>query len=147
MRKLWIISAAVVATVCAGWAAPEERIIEVATGTNGAGQVTDKSVRGYIDQIVLELPAGGSRTGTVSVVATPTIGSAVTLASATITETTLIRPRVYTTGADGSGVDVSATNAAAWRYMAWGDVITVTVTNASPTNVTWRVGIKSDYVK
>jgi hypothetical protein len=147
MRKLWIISAAVLATVCAVWAAPDEQIIEVTTGTNGVGATTVKSVRGYIDQIVLELPAGGTRTGLVSVIATPTIGAAVTLASATISTTTLIRPRFYETSTAGAGVDVASTNAASWRYMAWGDTVTVNVSAADPTNVTWRVGIKSDYEK
>jgi hypothetical protein len=147
MRKPWIISAAVLATVCAALAAPEQKIIEVATGANGAGQTSDKTVRGYIDQIVLELPAGGVRTGLVSVIATPTIGAAVTLASATITSTTLVRPRFYETSIAGAAVDTASTNAASWRYMAWGDIITVTVTNANPTNVTWRVGIKQDYQK
>lgn len=149
MRKLWYISAAVVATVCAliAKAGPELTIIPVTTGTNGVGCVTNESVRGYIDSVILELPAGGTRTGFVSVAIAPTIGASFVIASNTISATTLVRPRYYETTTLGGVVDAARTNAASWRYLAWGDLVVVSVTNADPTNVTWRVGIKTDFPK
>jgi hypothetical protein len=140
MRKLLIIA-------CAGLAAcaladPAHYTFSLATGTNVTATANTTALSGYIDEIVLELPSGAT-TGILSVTATPVVGSAVTLATKTISATTLIRPRLDGTDTGGSAL----TSDPPGRYMSAGDKITATVTAASVTGKTWRVFVKYDNPK
>ncbi len=139
MRKLLLFACAALAA-CAVSAAPKASSpLSVATGTNVAGSVSTTGISGYIDEIVLELP-NGALTGTVAVTATPLVGSAVTLASKTITSTSLIRPRLDGTDTGGSAL----TSDPPGRYLSVGDKINIAVTAANVTGKTWRVYIKYD---
>ena len=141
MRKLSII-ACVALAACACFAGPMHVTFDLATGTNDTATAGTTAIAGYIDEIVLELPSGAT-TGIVTVTATPAVGAAVTLASKTISATTLIRPRLDGTDTAGSAL----TSDPPWRYMTARDTITATVAAASHTGKTWRVFIKYDDVK
>lgn len=143
MRKLLTIIGAVVLVAACACAEPRHETISVSTTTNDNGTATATDIAGYIDEIVLETPIGSTSTGTVAVTATPPIGSAVTLASKTISATALVRLRVDGTDTAGSAL----TNDPPGRYLSYGDTITVAVTSAAPTGLTWRVWIKYDDTK
>jgi hypothetical protein len=113
--------------------------VDVTTGTNDTGTTTISSIYGYVDEIALKLPTGTAVTGTVAVVATQKSGATVTLASKTITATTIIRPRLDGTTSAGA---VNSTNAPD-RYLSWGDSVACTVTSANTTGLTWKVYIKA----
>jgi hypothetical protein len=138
MRKLVIIAGASL-MACACLAGPQHVTFNLATGTNDTATTTTTAISGYIDEIVLELPAGAT-SGVVSVTATPVVGAAVTLASKTITATQLVRPRLDGTDTAGTAL----TSDPPWRYMSAGDKITASVASASHTGKTWRVYIKYD---
>jgi hypothetical protein len=138
-RILSILGAAVLLAVCA-YGKPQHETITVTTGTNDTGTATLTTLSGYVDEIVLEIPAGTAVTGTVAVTASPPIGSAVTLASKTIAATALIRPRLDGTDTAGSAL----TSDPPGRYLSYGDTITATVSSANTTGLTWRVWIKYD---
>lgn len=112
--------------------------VNVTTGTNDTGTTTIGSIYGYVDEIALKLPTGTAVTGTVTVVATQKSGATVTLASKTITATTIIRPRLDGTTSGGS---VNSTNSPD-RYLSWADSVACTVTSANTTGLTWTVYIK-----
>lgn len=140
MRKLSVVCAAYLVAACAVHAAPQYVTLSIASGTNIAGTATSSAIAGWIDEVILELPSGAT-TGTVSVTATPpVIGSAVTIASKAISATTTIRPRFDGTTSAG----VANTSDPPERYMAFGDLITATLSVASHTGKTWRVTIKYD---
>ncbi len=120
-------------------AAPRITFLSLSTGTNDTATTSTTAISGYLDEIVLELPSGAV-TGTVAVTATPIIGAAVTVASRGISATHLVRPRFDGTDTAGTAL----TNDPPGRYMIAADKITITVSGASPTGLTWRVGIKWD---
>jgi hypothetical protein len=141
MRKLsLILGAAVLVAACACLAGPRHATFSLSTGTNVLASSSTTAISGYIDEIVMELPSGTAVTGTVSVTATPVVGSAVTLASKEISATQLIRPRLD--GTDSSGA--ALTSDPPWRYMSAADTLTIAVTGANTTGLTWRVFVKYD---
>ena len=139
MRKLSILLCAALAA-CACLAAPKTAIFTLTPGTNATDSAGTTAISGYIDEIVLEFPSGVIGTGAVAVTATPIIGSAATLASATISATKLTRPRVDGTDTGGNAL----TNDPPGRYMSAGDKITAALSSAAPTGQVWRVLIKYD---
>jgi len=110
--------------------------VSVATGaaTTGTGTTT---IDGYVEAIVLDVPAG-TVTGTYTVAWSPpeSTVAAVTIGSGSaITADTWIRPRIDATTTDGT----ANTSDPPVRYAIPNNgVITVTITNASATNLTWK---------
>ncbi len=140
MRKLLTIGAVVLLAACAAHARPRQIEITAATGTNNAATATEKRITGYIDEIVLELPTGAT-SAVVAVKVTQPMGNEITLASHTITETTLVRPRLAeTTAAGAAGATTNAVN----RYLSLSDTWTLTIGSADPTGKVWRAWIKYD---
>jgi hypothetical protein len=137
-RKLFIIGAAAMVAACA-FSAPQSVTLSAASGTNVTA--TSQSVRltGYVDEIVLELPSG-CLTGTVVVTATPDVGAAVTLATKTITATTLVRPRLDGTTTAAVALDSDPPS----RYLSVRDTFVANVTAANATGGTWRCFVKFD---
>lgn len=138
MRNLCIILAVVLAAGVVN-GRPQHVTMSAATGTNTTATATDSTLSGYIDEIFLEAPSGVT-SGIVSVVATQPLGNTVTLASKAVTADTLVRIRVDGTDTAGSAL----TSDPPGRYLTHGDTITLTVTAADPTGLTWRVWIKYD---
>ena len=138
MRKLLIIACAGL-MACACLAEPRHVTFSLATGTNDTATAGTTAISGYIDEIVLELPAGAT-SGAVSLTATPVVGAAVTLASKTISATQLVRPRLDGTDTAGTAL----TSDPPGRYMSAGDKLTALVASASHTGLTWRVFVKFD---
>jgi hypothetical protein len=136
MHKLSIIGAVVMLAACA-FAVPRSATFTASSGTNFTATSQTLRLVGYVDEIVLELPSG-CLTGTVVVTATPEIGSAVTLATKTITSTSLIRPRLDGTTTAGVALDGDPPG----RYMSASDAFSVAVTDANATGGVWRVFIK-----
>ena len=137
-RKLSIIGAAVLLAACA-FADPQVTVLSIALGTNTTGSATTSVPAGYIDEIVLDYPAGAV-SGIVTATATPAVGQAVTLVSKTAVTNVLFRPRLDGTDTAGAAL----TSDPPWRYLAYGDLFTFSVSAADPTGVTWRVAIKYD---
>jgi hypothetical protein len=142
MHKLSLIICVGLMAACA-FGEPKRVTLDVTTGTNDTGNTSTGVIAGYIDEIVLIIPAGTTVTGTVAIVATQPLGNTVTLASKEITATTLVRPRLDGTDTAGSAL----TSDPPGRYLSYGDTITATVTAANTTGLTWRVGIKYDEIK
>lgn len=141
MRKAIIsLAAGLLACAFTVHARPQGKEFSVNTGTNDTGTVTMTGVAGYIDEIICPIPAGTGVTGTVAVAATPAIGTAVTLATATIAADKLFRTRLDGTDNAGSAL----TSDPPGRFMAYGDVLVFTVSSANTTGLTWRVYIKWD---
>jgi len=139
MRKLLLFAGAgLMACVCL--AGPKHHTFSLSTGTNDTATTSTTAISGYIDEVILELPAGTSITGHVAVTATPLVGAAVTLAAKSIDATQLVRPRLDGTDTAGAAL----TSDPPGRYMSAGDKITANVTGASVTGLTWRVFIKWD---
>lgn len=136
MRRL-LIGVLVVSAACVCRADWKGLVLSVGTGTNLSANSSTVKINGVVDSIVLELPSGAS-TGTVSVVATPNVGTAVTLASKEITANTLIRPRFDGTGTDGTALSSDPP----WPYVAWGDSLQLQVSGANVTGKTWRAFIR-----
>lgn len=136
-RKLSIIGAGLFLAACA-YGGPDYREISISTGTNSTGTASNQTFSGYIDEIIVPLPAE-SATGTVTVAAYPPAGSSVTLATKHISATQLFRPRID--GTDTAGTDL--TNDPPSRYMSIGDSFQFTVADAT-TGLTWRAIIKFD---
>jgi len=136
------ILAAMVAAMVAGSvaAAPQYAIMSMATGTNVAATTSTTAISGYIDEIIMEIPAGTSVTGTVAVTATPLVGSAVTLASKEIGANQLVRIRVDGTDSAGSAL----TSDPPGRYLSVQDKLTFSVSGVNTTGLTWRVLVKYD---
>ena len=139
MRKQLIIGAAVAMLAACATAMPQSITLSAASGTNLTATSQSVRISGYVDEIVLELPSG-CLTGTVVVTATPIVGSAATLATKTITATSLIRPRIDGTTTAG----VANTSDAPDRFMSALDSFVANVTDANATGGTWRVFIKFD---
>jgi hypothetical protein len=116
------------------------RTIDVPVNANTYGSTTVKDVSGYVEEILVDVP-GTSQTGTVSVIATRSTASiaALSLATNVVTADYIVRPVVSST--DGTGG--ALTSPAPRRPLLWGETVTVVVTNASTTNVTWSVVIKT----
>jgi len=139
MRKQLIIGAAVAMLAACACAMPQSITLSAACGVNSAGTSQVVRVSGYVDEIVLELPSG-CLTGTVVVTATPIVGAAVTLATKTITATSLIRPRLDGTDTGGSALSSDPPG----RFLSALDAFVATVSDANAKNGTWRVFIKFD---
>lgn len=139
MRTRWLILCGCVAAgLCV--AAPRSALLSLPTGLASSITGTTTAVSGYIDEIILELPAGAT-TGTVAITATPVVGTnAVTLASLGIDATKLIRPRLDGTDTAGTALGSDPPG----RYMSAGDNIAVVISDASSTGLTWRVLVKYD---
>ena len=137
-RKLSYFGAVVLVAACA-FAEPKTVELSCATGTNTTASATNKTISGYIDEIVLDAPSGVT-SGVVSIVATQPMGNTVTLATKTVTADTLIRLRVDGTENTGSAL----TSDPPGRYLCYGDSIVYTVSAADPTGLTWKAWIKYD---
>lgn len=142
MHKLALILCAGLLAACA-YGEPKQAVIDATTGTNATGSASTSAIAGYIDELVLVLPTGTAVTGTVAVTAAQPMGNSVTLASKEIAATTLIRPRLDGTDTAGSAL----TSDPPGRYLSYGDTITVAVSGANTTGLTWRVWVKYDEVK
>jgi hypothetical protein len=96
---------------------------------------TSADIRGYIEEITLDVPSSGA-TGTVSLVATPEVGAPVVLyTNAALTGAVRLIPRY-----DGYGV---ITNTGDNYIVLCGDTVTFSVTPVSATsNVNWKAVIK-----
>jgi hypothetical protein len=134
MRRILIAAICLVAV--AAIARPRQTVIAVAVGTNSVGSATEKTITGYIDEIVIEKPEGAT-SADITVKAAQPMGNEHTFADKTVSATTLIRPRMKATTADGTEIGTNVL-----RYMTLSDAWTVAVTNSDPTGVVWRVWIK-----
>jgi hypothetical protein len=138
MRKLITSLAAVVALAGVAGAAPSvdrELFIAAVTVPTQTVSSTSTDIRGYIEEITLDVPSAGA-TGTVSVVATPEVGAAVVLyTNAALTGAVKLIPRY-----DGDG---AITNTGANYIVLCGDSVRFSVTPVSATsNVNWKAVIK-----
>jgi hypothetical protein len=114
------------------------QVYTVSTGTNSAGSTTVSNMRGYVEEVVLALPAGAT-TALVRVGATNTIGGPmVWLATNLLTATKTFYPRFDSTDAAG----VALTSDPPQRFFAWGNDLKVFVSSANPTGKVWKVNIK-----
>jgi hypothetical protein len=120
------------------FARPRQTEMKVAVGVKTGGSATEKTITGYIEEIVVEKPAGAT-SADITLKVTQPMGNEITLADKTFTATTLIRPRLKATTADGTELGTNAV-----QYLSLSDVWTLSVTNSNPTGVTWRVWIKYD---
>ncbi len=113
--------------------------LRVNIDTNGNGTVTSTAIRGYVEEILVDVP-GVSQTGTVSVVATHAISTiaALSLATNVVTADYIVRPVVSATDGTGSAL----TSPAPSRPLLWGESVTFAVTAASTTGTTWRCIVK-----
>jgi hypothetical protein len=107
--------------------------------TNGNGTVTSTVIRGYVEEILVDVP-GTSQTGTVSVTADPVISTiaAISLATNVVTADYIVRPVVSSTDGTGSAL----TSPAPKRPLLWGETVTFAVSAASTTGTTWRCIVK-----
>ena len=144
MKKLIAIAVSLLCA-CVVFAKPQKRTITVTLGDHlvaGTNQTAD--IYGYIDEILVSC-SDGSSTGVVVISAAPVAHtgntlSAVTLATATVTDEKLFRPRVdgtTTAGADN-------TNDPPGKFMVYKETVTMLVTASESTNVNWRAVIKYD---
>lgn len=100
---------------------------------------TNSNIRGYIDEIVLDVVTAGT-TGQLAIVLKPELSTLanVTLIAATNANSDLTyRPRVYPTDTAGTALSTDAA-----RYIACGDSLIFSVTNASATNIQFKAVIK-----
>ena len=139
MRRIMIAALCVLGVVAIAMASPAKKVLRVAVGTLDTGTNTTVYSAGYVEEIVIEKPAGATSADITVKVAQP-MGNEITLADKTVTATTLIRPRVAAT--DAAGTVLVPTNTV--RYFSVDDTWTVLVTNSNPTGAVWRVWIKSD---
>ena len=139
MNKPSLIGAGIVLVACAAVAAPRSAMLTIAPTTNDYGTATETTVSGYIDEIVLEAPTGVT-SGGVAVVATQVLGNTVTLADKSVTADIVVRLGVDYTDTAGTAL----TGDPPRRYLSYGDSIAMTLSNALPTGLTWRVWIKYD---
>ena len=140
-RTVLILTAC--AAACIALATPRTLPIAVTTGSNTAGTNQTTAISGWIEEIVLDLPtvaSGNTATGTVAITATPVVGGAVTLASATITADTVVRLRLDATGTGGSALSDDPPV----RYYTVRDNILVIVSDVNTSDLTWNVLIKYD---
>lgn len=142
MKRILSLGAAMLGLACQVYAGPQSELIEVKTGTNDTGSSSIR-LNGYVDEIVLDLPAGTAVTGTVTVTSVSAYGAAVTLATKAIAADATIRPRLDGTDNTGSAL----TSDPPGRYMAAKETLTATVSSANTTGLTWRVLIKYDDTK
>ena len=146
MKRLLTVFAAV--GLCAGivFAKPQRRTITITLDASGetAGTNQTADVYGYIDEILISVSDGASA-GACSVSYAPEAHgtnslTAVTLATATVTDEKRFRPSVDRT--DTAGSDLSSDPPE--RYMVFRETITFVVTASTTTNATWRCLIKYD---
>ena len=136
MRKAVMILA-VGLLACASLAGKFRETAEL--GTNGTAQSVDTvtGVKGWIEEIYIEVP--GTTTGNVTITYQPVFSgmSAVTMyATNGLASDITVRPRVDITGTDG----IAITGDEPTRFYLYGEAITITITNtASSTGGTWRV--------
>jgi hypothetical protein len=109
--------------------------------TNGNGTVTSTAIRGYVEEILIDVP-GESQTGTVSVVANRAISTMDTLSLATniVTADLVVRPAVDSTDIAGDAL----TSDPPRRPLLWGESVTFAVSSASTTGTTWRCIVKTN---
>lgn len=117
----------------------KSELIEVSVNANTYGSTTVSVPGGYVEEIMLTVPAA-SATGTVAVLANrPLSGiTAITLATNVVTAELVVRPAVDFTDATGGALASDPPR----RPLLYGETITMTVTNASATNAIWRAYIK-----
>ena len=86
-------------------AGPTAHDLQVSIGTNGTGTVTSTAIRGYVEEILVDVP-GTSQTGTVSVTANRAISTiaALSLATNVVTADYIVRPVVSATDGTGSAI-------------------------------------------
>ena len=122
-------------------AGPTAHDLQVSIGTNGTGTVTSTAIRGYVEEILVDVP-GTSQTGTVSVTANRAISTiaALSLATNVVTVDFVVRPVVSATDGTGSAL----TSPAPRRPLLWGESVTFSVSAASTTGTTWRCIIKTN---
>lgn len=140
MRKVMISIMAIGLMACAIYAgdlATYRLVVTTAGNTYGSTNIVVKN--SYLEAIYVDAPAA-TTTGTVEITWQPDLAtmSAVNLATNIITTDKIFRPRVDATGIDGSDL----TSDPPVRYLVSGTV-TMTVTNASATNLTWQAIIKT----
>jgi hypothetical protein len=136
MRRILIAVFCIAGLAAVAFARPRQTEIEVAVGASTGGSATEKTITGYIDEIVIEKPEGAT-SADITVKAAQPMGNEHTFADKTVSATTLIRPRMKATTADGTEIGTNVL-----RYMTLSDAWTVAVTNSNPTGVVWRVWIK-----
>lgn len=127
---------------CPLFAGPRSSVVSVPTGTNDTGSASIR-LSGYVDEVVLDLPAGTSVSGDVTVVSAPAYGATVTLATKSLTADATVRPRLD--GTDNAGT--ALTSDPPGRYMAAEETVTATVRNANTTGLVWRIILKYDDTK
>jgi len=137
MRKAIYIALAVGLVVCVSVFAEGLRTVRLSVNTGATAGGTDTAnVRGYVEQVLFDVPTAGGSTGTVTVSYQPDISTmaAITIATKTgLTADQVVRPRVDGTTTDGT----ANTNDPPERYPVAG-VLTFTVASARATNLTWK---------
>lgn len=146
-KSLYAAGAIVLAGFLVGsaLASPQKQVLSVTTHATAPGTtvVMTNTIRGYIEEIVFDVPAG-SQTGDVSLVTVSdvTTEAARTIASTnSITADTVMRPRWKSdvnTGGGAQGTEYGE------RFLLVGESVVFSLTNALATNVTWKCIIKFD---
>lgn len=116
------------------------KLIEVDTGAKLYGNTTVKDVYGYVETVEMDSP-NGTATGQVVLYAVPPLSTMgrYLIATNTVTADKRIYPTRDSTTTDGT----ANTSDPPARFLLWGDTVTMVVTNASATNLTWQVYVKT----
>jgi len=138
--RKWIAIMAGLVGCAAICAALDSIVITVPVGALTSGTNTSVLANGYVEDVQLSVSDGVS-TGvcTVAVQAADSSVASYNIATATVTNELIVRPRVDGTSTAG----VALTNDPPGRYPLHGDTLTFTVTG-SPTNLTWTCRIKTN---
>lgn len=113
-------------------------VLEATTGTNATALVTasDATINGYVFEVVFDCPS--AVTGNVSVVAESPVSTVADVTLATATSDVTIRPLFDLTDTAGSA---HSSGAGDYFHVA-GETVTLSVTNASATNATFKAVVK-----
>lgn len=131
MRRLLITLAAGL-IACAGLAEPSMNYRDIPLGTNTSGSAT-MPLSGYVEAVYVSVSDGAS-TGTVTVSYAPHAGgTAVNIATNSVTDEKVWRPTVDRT--DVAGADLTSDEPS--RFALAGETVTFSVAS-SPTGLTWK---------
>lgn len=148
MRHLGLLCLALAALVLAigmsALATPQRDTLTVTTSTTTSTNLVaaTNTIRGYVEEVVFDVPAG-TQTGTVSLVTLSNISteaSRTIAASNSITADLPMRPRWQSDNSTGTATGTEYQE----RFLLVGEQIVFSLTGANSTNVTWKCHVKFD---
>jgi len=126
---------------CAAWGEPDQVHLVIPANTGTTYSVTATGIRGYVDAIYCDVPAGGT-SAVVSVSYQPGLSTMapINLATNIVSADKVWRPRVDATDISGAAL----TSDGPEMYPIAGEVITFSASSISPTGLVWRCVIVVD---